>query len=279
MAKTSKTPKAPKSFKSYALNKCLIGYGVVNGIINAAIFAGINAGAPDAMFGMHDIVHDLAFTGLLLGMLLFACVVPLTRMDLRKGVFSLPGAAGGAFPLVSSSYAVSILGVGALAAVVMTGAGALLSLALPAAGATVTGMMFLKGVRFGRRGRRLVHHQLCGARPAEGRRGGGRHGLQDCRGSALGQSAWICACARRDRSCERPFPAGALCFERGAGAACRNRSGTNRWLAYGKVAPKVPPCPPFRNGIPGFRRWHQRDAHNEARRATSASCASRRRSR
>ena len=60
--------------------------------------------------------------------------------------FSLPGAAGGAFPLVSSSYAVSILGVGALAAVVMTGAGALLSLALPAAGATVTGMMFLKGL-------------------------------------------------------------------------------------------------------------------------------------
>ena len=138
MAKTSKIAKAPKSFKSYALNKCLIGYGVVNGIINAAIFAGINAGAPDAMFGMHDIVHDLAFTGLLLGMLLFACVVPLTRMDLRKGVFSLPGAAGGAFPLVSSSYAVSILG--------MTGAGALLSLALPAAGATVTGMMFLKGL-------------------------------------------------------------------------------------------------------------------------------------
>ena len=67
-------------------------------------------------------------------------------MDLRKGVFSLPGAAGGAFPLVSSSYAVSILGVGALAAVVMTGIGALLSLALPAAGATVTGMMFLKGL-------------------------------------------------------------------------------------------------------------------------------------
>lgn len=146
MAKTSKTPKAPKSFKSYALNKCLIGYGAANGVINAAIFAGINAGAPDTMFGMHDIVHDLAFTGLLLGMLLFACVVPLTRMDLRKGVFSLSGASRGAFPLVSASYAVSILGVGALAAVVMTGAGALLSLALPAAGATVAGMMFLKGL-------------------------------------------------------------------------------------------------------------------------------------
>ena len=188
MAKTSKIAKAPKSFKSYALNKCLIGYGVVNGIINAAIFAGINAGAPDAMFGMHDIVHDLAFTGLLLGMLLFACVVPLTRMDLRKGVFSLPGAAGGAFPLVSSSYAVSILGVGALAAVVMTGAGALLFLGIAGRRRYRDRHDVPQGprVRFGRRGRRLVHHQLRGARPAEGRRGGGRHGLQDCRGGALG---------------------------------------------------------------------------------------------
>ena len=77
---------------------------MVNGIISAAIFAGINAGAPDTMFGMHNIVHDLAFTGLLLGMLLFACVVPLTRMDLRKNVFSLSGASRGAFPLVSASY-------------------------------------------------------------------------------------------------------------------------------------------------------------------------------
>ena len=183
MAKTSKIAKAPKSFKSYALNKCLIGYGVVNGIINAAIFAGINAGAPDAMFGMHDIVHDLAFTGLLLGMLLFACVVPLTRMDLRKGVFSLPGAAGGAFPLVSSSYAVSILGVGALAAVVMTG---FLGIAGRRRYRDRHDVPQGPGVRFGRRGRRLVHHQLRGARPAEGRRGGGRHGLQDCRGGALG---------------------------------------------------------------------------------------------
>ena len=101
MAKTSKIAKAPKSFKSYALNKCLIGYGVVNGIINAAIFAGINAGAPDAMFGMHDIVHDLAFTGLLLGMLLFACVLlplPLTvtGLMLLKGlVCACAGAVAG----------------------------------------------------------------------------------------------------------------------------------------------------------------------------------------
>ena len=85
----AKSPKAPLSFTSYALNKCLIGYGVVNGIINAAIFAGLHAAAEGATFDMGAVVSDLSFTGLLLGMLLFACVVPLTRMDLRKNVFKL----------------------------------------------------------------------------------------------------------------------------------------------------------------------------------------------
>ena len=146
MAKSSKAPKSPKSFKSYALNKCLIGYGVVNGIINAAIFAGLHASAEGAMFDLAAVVHDLSFTGVLLGMLLFACVVPLTRMDLKHGKFAVPASGEGSFPLVSSSYAVSLLAVGAIAAVAMTGAGALLGLALPAAGATVTGMMFLKGI-------------------------------------------------------------------------------------------------------------------------------------
>ena len=69
----AKSPKAPLSFTSYALNKCLIGYGVVNGIINAAIFAGLHAAAEGATFDMGAVVSDLSFTGLLLGMLLFAC--------------------------------------------------------------------------------------------------------------------------------------------------------------------------------------------------------------
>ena len=143
-------PAAPtrsaKPFNSYLLNKCIVGYGIINGISNAVLFDLMHLSEPELLFSEADIFHDFALTGVLLGILLFVIVVPLTRMDLRKGVFSLPGAAGGAFPLVSSSYAVSILGVGALAAVVMTGAGALLSWALPAAGATVTGMMFLKGL-------------------------------------------------------------------------------------------------------------------------------------
>ena len=147
MAKSSaKSPKSPKSFTSYALNKCLIGYGVVNGIINAAIFAGINAGTPDAVFGMHDIVHDIAFTGLLLGMLLFACVVPLTRMDLKHGKFALPAAGQGTFALMPGSYAGSMAVTGVIALVAMTGLSAVAGLFVPAAGLSVTAMMVLKGV-------------------------------------------------------------------------------------------------------------------------------------
>ncbi|MFR3451957.1 MAG: hypothetical protein ACLTSX_10890 [Collinsella sp.] len=36
-----------KEFKSYLANKCIIGYGIINGIVNAAIFFGMNASNPD----------------------------------------------------------------------------------------------------------------------------------------------------------------------------------------------------------------------------------------
>ena len=129
----------------------LVSCGIINGIINAVIFYLMHLSEPELLFSEADIFHDFALTGVLLGILLFVIVVPLTRMDLRKGVFSLPGAAGGAFPLVSSSYAVSILGVGALAAVVMTatvslmGVGAFACVLLPLP-LTVTGLMLLKGL-------------------------------------------------------------------------------------------------------------------------------------
>ena len=82
----AKSPKPPLSFTSYALNKCLIGYGVVNGIINAAIFAGLHAAAEGATFDMAAVVSDLSFTGLLLGMLLFE--------DRLNGAIGLPLRAG-----------------------------------------------------------------------------------------------------------------------------------------------------------------------------------------
>lgn len=39
-----------KEFKSYLANKCIIGYGIINGIVNAAIFFGMNASNPDVTF-------------------------------------------------------------------------------------------------------------------------------------------------------------------------------------------------------------------------------------
>ena len=87
-------PAAPtrsaKPFNSYLLNKCIVGYGIINGIINAVIFYLMHLSEPELLFSEADIFHDFALTGVLLGILLFVIVVPLTRMDLRKGVFSGP---------------------------------------------------------------------------------------------------------------------------------------------------------------------------------------------
>ncbi len=81
-------PAAPtrsaKPFNSYLLNKCIVGYGIINGIINAVIFYLMHLSEPELLFSEADIFHDFALTGVLLGILLFVIVVPLTRMDLRK---------------------------------------------------------------------------------------------------------------------------------------------------------------------------------------------------
>lgn len=76
----------------------------------------------------------------------------------------------------------------------------------------------------------------------------------------------------------KAVPGGRALFRARRGTACRNRSGTNRWPADGKVAPKVPPCPPFRNGLRVFADGIQGDAHTERRRATSAGAPADRRS-
>ena len=155
MAKTmaSSGPAAPvparpaKPFNSYLLNKCLIGYGVINGIINAVIFYLLHMGEPAALFGEADIFHDFALTGVLLGILLFVIVVPLTRMDLRKGVFAGPNVAnlGGAASLVPASYAPALLVTTVVATVAIMGVGAFAATLLPLP-LSMTGMMLLKGV-------------------------------------------------------------------------------------------------------------------------------------
>ena len=142
------TPARPaKPFNSYLLNKCIIGYGVINGIINAVIFYLLHMGEPEALLGHADIFHDFALTGVLLGLLLFVIVVPLTRMDLRKHVFAGPNAAnlGGAASLVPASYAPALLVTTVAATVTLMGVGAFACVLLPLP-LTVTAMMLLKGV-------------------------------------------------------------------------------------------------------------------------------------
>lgn len=76
------------NFKSYLLSKCIIGYGIINGLINAIVFYLMEKNHPDVMFNGGDIVKDLVFTTFLLGFLLALIVTPLTVKDLEKGKFN-----------------------------------------------------------------------------------------------------------------------------------------------------------------------------------------------
>ena len=140
--------KAPKAFSAYAANKCIIGYGLINGIINAAIFAGIHASQPGATFEIPDIVMDLALTGLLLGIILFACVVPLTRMDLKAGRFAAPEELPSIEKILPGAYVGTMFLLGLIASIVAVVLGValtlLIGLALPLP-LSFTAMMILKG--------------------------------------------------------------------------------------------------------------------------------------
>lgn len=117
-----------KTFYSYAANKCVIGYGLINGLVNAAVFAAMHAAQPEATFGMPDIVMDLALTGAILGIILFACVVPLTRHDLEACRFARPVALPSVVRLMPRSYVGAMLVLGLLAAVVAVAVGLALAL-------------------------------------------------------------------------------------------------------------------------------------------------------
>lgn len=144
---TAAPTRSAKPFNSYLLNKCIVGYGIINGIINAVIFYLMHLSEPELLFSEADVFHDFALTGVLLGILLFVIVVPLTRMDLRKGVFSGPNVAnlGGAASLVPASYAPALLVATVAATVSLMGVGAFACVLLPLP-LTVTGLMLLKGL-------------------------------------------------------------------------------------------------------------------------------------
>ena len=135
----------PTPFKSYLANKCLVGYGLFNGIINGAIAYAMHMGTPDKTYGLGDVLPDFALTGILLGIILMACVIPLTRSDARKGTVDLASAdAKSMLPMPTNVVAAAAV-VGLGAAVVMTGIGALASLVLPMPVGLV-GFTIFKGV-------------------------------------------------------------------------------------------------------------------------------------
>lgn len=120
--------KAQKTFSAYAANKCVIGYGLVNGIVNAAVFAAMHAAQPEVTFGMVDIVTEMALTGAILGIILFACVVPLTRHDLNAARFDRPEALPSFVRLLPRSYVGAMLVLGLVAAVAAVAVGLALAL-------------------------------------------------------------------------------------------------------------------------------------------------------
>lgn len=133
-----------KEFKSYLANKCIIGYGIINGIVNAAIFFGMNASNPDVTFAAGKVVEEIVLTGALLGLILTWCVVPLTKMDLRKNVYKADADRNGIIAKLPGGAITLSIPVGIIAAVVAGALALVFTMFLPMP-LTRTGMMVFKG--------------------------------------------------------------------------------------------------------------------------------------
>lgn len=135
---------APKDYTSYLKNKCIVGYGIVNGVINALIFFGMHAGDASITFNAGKVVEEIALTGALLGLILTWCVVPLTKIDLKKGVYQGNSTGyGWCAKLPGKAIPMSVV-VGIIALAVAAPLAWICTLALPLP-LTRTGMMIFKG--------------------------------------------------------------------------------------------------------------------------------------
>ena len=134
-----------RSRSSYVLNKCVIGYGIVNGVVNAVIFYLMHAGDPLATFDRASIALDMTLTGVLLSLILMACAVPLTRHDMKRQAFDSSEPLEGWRANLSKSPVAAALLVAAASTAVTVGVamGASLLLPLPLG---VIPMMVFKGV-------------------------------------------------------------------------------------------------------------------------------------
>lgn len=112
--------KKAHSFKSYLLEKCLIGNGIINGIINAIVFYAMYKSHPNATFMTVDIVTDLAATSLILGIILSLIVLPLTTKDVNNGKIARQEGSNKVSAFLPNNKYLSILVVGIITMVIIT---------------------------------------------------------------------------------------------------------------------------------------------------------------
>ncbi len=134
------------NLKSYLLSKCIVGYGIINGLINATIFYFMEKGHPDALFYAGDIIKDLTFTTFLLGFLLALIVMPLTVKDLEKGKFSSQDSVHKLEKYLPNHLFVFSIVLGLVTAILTIILSSIIVFLFNIAPLTVMQMMFFKGI-------------------------------------------------------------------------------------------------------------------------------------
>ncbi len=115
------------TYEAYVKNKTYIGYGLINGIINAAIFYFSNMSKMGESVTFHDATVGMAINSVLLGMILTWCVVPLTKQDIKNDKFEANKHFTQAQKLPQGAIALSVV-LGIVCGVVGTAISALLFL-------------------------------------------------------------------------------------------------------------------------------------------------------
>lgn len=130
----------------YFLEKCFIGNGVINGIVNALIFYGAESAHKDKMFSLTDVLKDISFTVFLLGLLLVLIVHPLTVKDIKSGKLEKASEPSKLLKVLPKKKGLASLVVGLIAVAICVPLTALAAVALKLTPITYTGMGIFKGV-------------------------------------------------------------------------------------------------------------------------------------
>ena len=134
------------NFKKYLLSNCLIGYGLINGIVNAIIFYFMERGHLDKIFDGRDIITDFAFTTFSLGLILALIVIPMTAKDMEKGEFKAENRTHKIEKYLPNHILLTSLVVGLIACVISVILSALIVFVFKASPLNVIQMMIFKGI-------------------------------------------------------------------------------------------------------------------------------------